>query len=179
MRRKKDSLWIQFLFLFGIISGTLLGIWLREWLTEQIAVYQSLFSLQISHTSLWNRSYFYYLLRNRLVEVAALFFAVYAGWYLKFLRPLSFFAGFWIGVILTGMTFLYGIKGMLLFAADLFPHFLMYGFGCLLLYEFAYKRSRFQMLEQIKIAVQIFLLFAVGIICEWGIQPVIMKLTGI
>ncbi len=177
MQRKKEGIWIQGLFWSGIVSGTCLGICLREWITEQISVYQSLISLQVSQTAFLNHTYLSHLLKIRMTEVIVLFGMVYAGWYLKLLFFLGFGIGFWIGTILTGLTFLYGIKGIVLMTAGLFPHFLIYGFAVLLLYEFSYKKRLFTSVEQIKIAVQILGVFAAGILCEWGIQPFLLKLS--
>jgi len=178
MRRRKSSLWIQVLFLVGIAGGTCVGIWMRDWLTEQISVSQSLFALQVSNVDLKGRDYLFKLMRIRLLETAALFFVVYMGWYWKVLIPVTFGVGFWAGIVISGMTFLYGIEGMICFAAGIVPQIPIYGFGCLLLYEFAYKRIRFKVLEQVKITAQIFLVFGIGIICEWGIQPILLKLVG-
>lgn len=178
MLRRKDDLWISILFLSGIAVGTCAGIYLRDWLTEQISVSQSLILLQISKAELKGSRYLIYLLKLRLPEIIVLFFAVYAGWYLKLIIPAGFCVGFWGGTVMAGMTFLYGIKGILVFMVNLFPHMLLYGFGFLLLYEFSYKRNRFHRFEQIKIAIQIFLIFAVGVLCEWWFQPILIKGTA-
>lgn len=178
MRRQKSSLWIQILFLIGIAGGTFVGIWMRDWLTEQISVGQSLFALQAVWSDLADRKYLFWLLRRRLPQIAVLFFVVYAGWYMKILIAFSFCAGFWVGIGMTGMTLLYGIEGVVQFTAGIFPQIPIYGLGFLLLYEFSYKRIRFRKIEQIKIAAQIFLVFGVGVMCEWGIQPILLKLAG-
>lgn len=174
LRRKKDFVF-RLLFLLGIAAGTAAGVWQREWITEQICVGRGLFYLQLAETDIPDSFYLVYLLKKRGTELAALVFFVYTGWYEKVLAGIICFIGIWCGLVITALTFLYGMIGFVFFGLAVFPHFLIYGFGSVLLYEFSGKRMRFGTGEQVKLTLQIACIFIVGMVGEAWIQPVILE----
>lgn len=174
LRRKKEIIF-SVLFLAGIGIGTGIGIWQREWLTEQIFVYQTLFVLQFSQMEVTDHSYLLFLLKIRGIEIAALFVLTFTGWYRKVLLGITAVIGVWFGVFISGLTFCYGFRGFAVFGSVIFPHYLIDGFGCILLYEFSCKKDRFRPAERGLIAFQIAAVFAAGILGECWIQPGIMK----
>lgn len=176
LRRKKEILF-SVLFLAGIGAGTVIGIWQRDWLTEQISVYQTLFLLQFSQIETADYSYLLFLLRIRGIEIATLFVLSFTGWYRRALLAITAAVGMWFGVFIAGLTFCYGFRGFAVFGSTIFPHYLIDGFGCILLYEFSCKRDRFQPAEKGLIAFQIAAVFAVGVLGEYWVQPGIMKWT--
>lgn len=174
MLRKRKNLRLQLLFMGGIVGGTAVGIWLHDWLTEQMILSRTLFFLQISKAELQNITYLKYLLRIRAVQIAILFFFFFRGWYEKILMGLCLCAGVWSGLYLTGYTLLDGLGGFVLFGANILPQALLYGFGCMLLYEFSGKRDRFRPAEQTLIFAQIAGIFFLGIAGEYWLQPQIL-----
>lgn len=165
---------IPFLFLAGIAAGTAAGVWQREWLAGQVIAGKGILYLQLQKAEIPDRNYLFYILRLRGTELAVLLFCVYSGWYDRALGAVACCFGVWCGLLITTLTFLYGVSAFGIFLAAVFPHFFLYGFGSLLFYEFCGKRVRFRRAEQVRLTVQISMIFAAGILGEAMLQPLLI-----
>lgn len=169
MNRKKKIWYVLILFLGGIAVGASAALWQREWLEEQMAGYQFRLRLQIIGDGAYEKVWLMHLLRVRVPKLLLLLAASRFPWFLRLLAVLTAAAGTWIGVLVCALVMGFGWRGISLFLMFLVPQYLLYGFGCVLLSELHRKRRLFTAWQSALLAVQISLVFVVGVAAEWMI----------
>ena len=161
--------------LLGTIAANLIG----RHNTDSFSVYLSQLQNAVNRVSFSKETYFFYLLRLRLMEAGAVWLLSMTSFGGVCLWAMILWLGFSGGVRISMATLVYGGRGILFFLASILPQIIFYipavlllcgrGFG---IYRFMKKQRdwgqyrRIRMTKDILMLLILILCILPGIICE-------------
>lgn len=171
--------------LLGTIAANLIG----RHSTDSFSVYLSQLQNAVNRVSFSKETYFFYLLRLRLMEAGAVWLLSMTSFGGVCLWAVILWLGFSGGVRISMATLVYGGRGILFFLASILPQIIFYipavlllcgrGFG---IYRFMKKQRdwgqyrRIRMTKDILMLLILILCILPGIICESYVSPLLLKL---
>lgn len=160
-----------------ISAGFLLGILYANFVAKQymmeIGIFSDYFLNQYRQTEFIAQEYAWYVARARLVPLV-----VILGLGITKIRRAAVcgaltWTGFLAGVLVTASIVKMGMRGILLCLAGFFPHFIFYtlAYAVLLLFLYAYPQNKWSVWKTVFVVLS----FAMGLITEVTVNPVIVK----
>lgn len=176
---------ILYVFCGGVLLGTLLanllpGLYLpaaSELLTELGEL--------LKGSSDGYPGYFGYLLRVRLIPILTVWLSLFSPYGLECLCVAALWYGLCAGAVLSGAVLIYGIAGLLLFLAAIFPQYIFYILIFLQLitkYELRLRTRHgraLQLSDEIGFLLVAAVLFLAGVLLEAYLNPVILRLVSL
>ena len=174
--------------LFILMGSFCIGILIANFLGydyfNRIGVITEYFIEKYKYNDINSLQLFNYILEKRIAIIIVIWFMgftvisrilnrVYLGW-----------IGFSLGISITCLVMKFGIKGIIIFAGAMFPHFIFYVFAILMLvykcenifYNLkVYGKNNKIILEYILVFIICAIVMIIGIILESFVNPIILK----
>ena len=168
--RKHFVLFYMAGFFVGILYANLQS---KDYIAS-MGIFNEFFLNQYSVTSINMQEYAWYIIRVRLTPIIVITVFGYTKLKKVIAGIFLLWTGFSSGLIITAAVMKMGVKGIILCLIAVFPHFILYiaGYLILLWYLYGYPKVQWNAPKTIVF----FLLIAVGIILECYVNPVIMQM---
>lgn len=183
MRRITERQLIFAVFCGGVLLGTLLANLMPKLYLPIAADLLGELDILLKGTSSAYSGYFGYLLGVRLVPVVVLWICLLTPYGGEGLCVAAFWYGGCCGAVVSGAVLIYGIGGLLLFLASVFPQYMLYVLIFLQLiakYELK-KNSRhgqaWLLSGEIGFLLLVAVLFLAGVLLEAYLNPLILRLA--
>ncbi len=187
---KKIKLWQAGCVIFALflMAGTAAAIWTGKRSQENWELYFTQIGEALNREGFARESYFFYLLRLRLMEAGALWILSMTAFGAAGLWLSLGWLGFTCGVRISLGTLVFGTRGILYFLCSILPQAVFYVPALLLLYmrgfqiySFMRKQRDWGQYRRIRMTKDILILLIMifclipGIICECYINPLLLK----
>ena len=183
MRKITERQLILFVFCGGVLLGTLLAnLFPKLYLPTVTELLQDLSEL-LNGSSAAYSGYFRYLLGVRLISILAVWLCSLTSYGAEGFCVASLWCGLCVGSVLSGAVLLYGIGGVLLFLAAVFPQYIFYALIFLQMivrHEIRAKQRHghaSKVSEEIGFLLVIAVLFLAGVLLEAYLNPLILRLV--
>lgn len=173
---------ILYVFCGGVLMGTLLANLLPKLYLPAAAELLDALDGILNGASAAYRGYFGYLMRVRLLPVLAIWICLFSPYGVEGLCVAALWYGLCSGAVLSGAVLIYGIGGLLLFLAAIFPQYIFYILIFLQMinkYELKARTRHGQALklsEEIGFLLVIAVLFLAGVLLEAYLNPIILRM---
>lgn len=171
IQESKKQLFV--LYMTGFLAGILYANIVSKQYVSVTGIFNEYFLNQYAQTEVVAEEYIWYIIQVRLLPFAVL--AILGC--TRFKKPAVLlcllWTGFSTGMLAVASVMHLGLKGILLCVAGMLPHFIFYilAYTVLLWYFYNYPNTRWNPSKTLFVAVT----FAIGIILESYINPVVLK----
>ena len=181
MRQPKVRRLLFILFGLGVLIGTLLANLFADRYLSTLAGIVREISESLTHFAGQANGYFSYLLKIRLLPLLILWGSLFTGYGLECFCVVSVWYGLCTGAVISGAVLLYGVGGIWVFLAMIFPQYLVYS---LIFFHLSAKFERsilsgvarsLQLSEEVSTVLLIAVLFLLGILLEAYLNPILLK----
>lgn len=162
---------IILLFLAGVIGGTILANCLNTELMEQSGYFGSLFLTQTAVNQNQRKQLFFYVLRQRSIEVIVAWLVSITMYSAFIFAGFSFLCGGSMGILISMITYQKGVWGIFYYLATIFPQIICYLPVWFVLAVWAGEKGKnYRFVSLVKILLLIFS----GVCLETYINPLII-----
>lgn len=170
--KNKNQLLIVFLvvgFLIGVIYENVIS--KNQVVTTEIFLKSNL--QRFLQTDVIAEKYFWYVIKDRVIFLILLCILSCVRWKKIYVTLCLSLIGYFTGIFCVSAVLQLGIKGILLCIAGMFPQMIFYGFvyGMLFVHWFCFPEKQWNRTKMLFVII----MFAVGIILEIYVNPVIVK----
>ena len=185
MKKITERQLILYVFCGGVLIVTLLANLLPNLYLPAASELMSELSELLNGSSENYSGYFGYLLRVRLLPVLAIWLCLFSPYGVEGLCVAALWYGLCAGAVLSGAVLFYGIAGLLLFLAAVFPQYIFYLLVFLQLitkYELRIRTRHgraLQLSDEVGFLLVAAVLFLAGVLLEAYLNPIILRMASL
>ncbi|MBQ8813238.1 MAG: hypothetical protein IJZ85_01900 [Lachnospiraceae bacterium] len=183
MKKVTERQLILYVFCGGVLLGTVLANVLPKLYLPAAAELLDELDGILRGPSAAYRGYFGYLMRVRLLPMLVIWLCLFGAYGAEGLCLSALWYGLCCGAVLSGAVLIYGIGGLFLFLAAIFPQYICYFLIFMqLINKFELKsRTRhgqaLKLSEEIGFLLVIAVLFLAGVLLETYLNPIILRMA--